>query len=69
MIEDFQSSIVNSKYSIQKDMLSKILELQDLIKVVHDLRELGKKIVFTNGCFDILHVGHVRYLTAARSLL
>jgi len=67
MIEDFQSSIVNSKYSIQKDMLSKILELQDLIKVVHDLRELGKKIVFTNGCFDILHVGHVRYLTAARS--
>ena len=27
----------------------------------------GKKIVFTNGCFDILHVGHVRYLTAAKS--
>jgi len=50
MIEDFQSSIVNSKYSIQKDMLSKILKLQDLIKVVHDMRKLGKKIVFTNGC-------------------
>ena len=48
-------------------MLSKILELQDLIKVVHDLRESGKSIVFTNGCFDILHVGHVRYLAAARS--
>jgi len=62
-----KSSIVNSKYSIQKDMLSKILELQDLIKVVHDLRKSGKKIVFTNGCFDILHVGHVRYLAAARS--
>ena len=31
------------------------------------LRQSGKKIVFTNGCFDILHVGHVRYLTAARS--
>ena len=27
----------------------------------------GKKIVFTNGCFDILHVGHVRYLTAAKN--
>ncbi|MEA1947647.1 MAG: D-glycero-beta-D-manno-heptose 1-phosphate adenylyltransferase [Thermodesulfobacteriota bacterium] len=48
-------------------MLSKILELQDLIKVVHDLHKSGKKIVFTNGCFDILHVGHVRYLTTARS--
>jgi D-glycero-beta-D-manno-heptose 1-phosphate adenylyltransferase len=48
-------------------MLSKILELQDLINVVHDLRTSGKKIVFTNGCFDILHVGHVRYLAAAGS--
>ena len=48
-------------------MLSKILELQDVIKVVHELRRSGKKIVFTNGCFDILHVGHVRYLAAARS--
>jgi D-glycero-beta-D-manno-heptose 1-phosphate adenylyltransferase len=48
-------------------MTDKILELQDLIKVLNDLRKLGKKIVFTNGCFDILHVGHVRYLAAARS--
>ncbi len=31
------------------------------------LRAGGKKIVFTNGCFDILHAGHVRYLTQARS--
>ena len=30
------------------------------------LRAAGKKIVFTNGCFDILHAGHVRYLNAAR---
>ena len=38
-------------------------------KKVSNLRgELqGKKIVFTNGCFDILHVGHVRYLTAAKN--
>ena len=38
-------------------------------KNVADLREklTGKKIVFTNGCFDIIHVGHVRYLTAAKS--
>ncbi|MDT4951996.1 MAG: D-beta-D-heptose 7-phosphate kinase / D-beta-D-heptose 1-phosphate adenosyltransferase [Acidobacteriota bacterium] len=32
------------------------------------LRGLGKRLVFTNGCFDILHVGHVRYLQRARSL-
>lgn len=32
------------------------------------LKAAGKTIVFTNGCFDILHVGHVRYLTAARQL-
>ena len=32
------------------------------------MRAEGKKLVFTNGCFDILHVGHVRYLTAARAL-
>ena len=32
------------------------------------LREGGSRVVFTNGCFDILHAGHVRYLAAARSL-
>lgn len=32
------------------------------------LKNLGKKIIFTNGCFDLLHVGHVRYLQEARSL-
>lgn len=32
------------------------------------LRSAGKKIVFTNGCFDLLHVGHVRYLQEARQL-
>ena len=32
-----------------------------------DLRRQGKKIIFTNGCFDILHAGHVRYLTAAKN--
>ncbi len=32
------------------------------------LREAGVRVVFTNGCFDILHAGHVRYLAAARAL-
>jgi D-glycero-beta-D-manno-heptose 1-phosphate adenylyltransferase len=48
-------------------MRSKILKLSDLLQVIEGLREAGKRIVFTNGCFDILHVGHVRYLSAARS--
>lgn len=37
-------------------------------KVVSKLKTKGKTIVFTNGCFDILHAGHVRYLNAAREL-
>ena len=47
-------------------MQSKILKLKDLILTLKKLRESGKRIVFTNGCFDILHVGHVRYLSDAR---
>lgn len=48
-------------------MKSKILKLKDLMQTLKGLRNSGKKIVFTNGCFDILHAGHVRYLTGARS--
>ncbi len=39
-----------------------------LVPVLEQLREQGKTIVFGNGCFDLLHVGHVRYLDAARAL-
>lgn len=46
---------------------SKVVSLDDLLKKVADHRKNGEKIVFTNGCFDILHVGHVRYLAAARN--
>ena len=45
-------------------MLVKQSELNNLIK---NLREQGKTVVTTNGCFDILHVGHVRYLNKAKS--
>lgn len=48
-------------------MKSKILKLKDLMQTLKGLRNSGKQIVFTNGCFDILHAGHVRYLTGARS--
>ncbi len=48
-------------------MKSKIFNLKELVQKLHTFRESGKSIVFTNGCFDILHAGHVRYLTEARS--
>ena len=48
-------------------MESKILTLEDLMVALKHLRVSGKRIVFTNGCFDILHVGHVRYLGEARA--
>ena len=49
-------------------MSSKIVELKDLPSRCDKLRSAGKKIVATNGCFDVLHLGHVRYLQAARAL-
>ena len=44
----------------------KVVLLDELEKRVKDFRLAGRKIVATNGCFDLLHVGHVRYLRAAR---
>jgi D-beta-D-heptose 7-phosphate kinase/D-beta-D-heptose 1-phosphate adenosyltransferase len=45
-----------------------ILDRVHLGRVRAALREEGRRLVFTNGCFDVLHVGHVRYLAAARAL-
>ena len=49
-------------------MSPKIVELEELSDRCENLRSAGKKIVATNGCFDLLQVGHVRYLQAARAL-
>ena len=46
----------------------KVVSLDQLADRIVDLRRAGKKIVATNGCFDLLHVGHVRYLEGARNL-
>ena len=43
-------------------MTSRVLSLPDLVRVVRRLRRQGKRIAFTNGCFDLLHVGHLSYL-------
>jgi D-beta-D-heptose 7-phosphate kinase/D-beta-D-heptose 1-phosphate adenosyltransferase len=49
-------------------MRKKILKRDELLIERQRLRDAGKKLVFTNGVFDILHVGHVRYLRRARAL-
>ncbi len=45
-----------------------VLGLEQLLVAIEDARAHGEKIVFTNGCFDILHAGHVTYLEQARAL-
>jgi glycerol-3-phosphate cytidylyltransferase len=44
-----------------------ILDRENAIELVGELKKNGKKVVFTNGCFDILHVGHLRYLEEAKN--
>lgn len=46
----------------------KVLPMEKAIELVNELKQNGKRVVFTNGCFDVLHPGHTRYLAAARKL-
>lgn len=48
--------------------VGKILARTELPSILGDHRRAGRRIVFTNGCFDVLHRGHVEYLAAARAL-
>jgi len=48
--------------------MGEILSQESLVDRLRSLRQKGKRVVFTNGCFDLLHVGHVRYLRAAKEL-
>lgn len=48
--------------------MAKILDWSELKKAVEAEKAKGKRIVFTNGCFDILHIGHVKYLREAKAL-
>ena len=47
---------------------AKIFHIEDFTQILKEWKSDGNKIVFTNGCFDILHAGHVRYLRSAREL-
>jgi len=47
---------------------TRILERRDMLAVVEAAKRKGSRIVLANGCFDVLHVGHIRYLEAAKAL-
>jgi D-beta-D-heptose 7-phosphate kinase/D-beta-D-heptose 1-phosphate adenosyltransferase len=48
--------------------LAKVVPLEQSIERVAEMKGAGKRVVFTNGCFDLLHPGHTRYLAEARAL-
>ncbi len=48
--------------------MTKVLDIDELVRRREELRRRGLTVVFTNGCFDLLHPGHVRYLAEARAL-
>jgi D-beta-D-heptose 7-phosphate kinase/D-beta-D-heptose 1-phosphate adenosyltransferase len=48
--------------------MTKLLQIDSLAYERERVRREGKRVVFTNGCFDLLHAGHVRYLAEARGL-
>ncbi|WP_455756688.1 D-glycero-beta-D-manno-heptose-7-phosphate kinase [Sulfurimonas sp.] len=60
-IEEYEASLHKSRSD------SHIKSFEDINTIVNRCKVSGKKVVFTNGCFDILHVGHVKYLQVAKS--
>lgn len=48
--------------------MKNILSIEELLLIRKKLKEKNKKVVFTNGCFDIIHAGHVDYLSKAKTL-
>lgn len=64
MIEDLQQS---HRAEQSSNPATKVQLLPDLSEEVERLRQAGRRVVFTNGCFDILHAGHVQYLREARA--
>jgi D-beta-D-heptose 7-phosphate kinase/D-beta-D-heptose 1-phosphate adenosyltransferase len=48
--------------------LLKLIDKKDISKKIKNIRSISKKIVFTNGCFDIIHAGHIDYMAKAKAL-
>ena len=59
---------MSSERPASRVALSKILPLDESYRVIDRHKARGARVVFTNGCFDLLHPGHTRYLTEARKL-
>ncbi|MFC1528662.1 D-glycero-beta-D-manno-heptose 1-phosphate adenylyltransferase [Candidatus Latescibacterota bacterium] len=55
-------------YAFGPSASEKIVEIDTLKERVEELKKAGRKIVFTNGCFDLLHIGHITYLNESRGL-
>jgi D-glycero-beta-D-manno-heptose 1-phosphate adenylyltransferase len=53
---------------VETGLIDKVVTLDTLVQLREEWRAAGRRVVFTNGAFDLLHVGHVRYLQAARAL-
>jgi D-beta-D-heptose 7-phosphate kinase / D-beta-D-heptose 1-phosphate adenosyltransferase len=63
------NEIIEYESSINKSSSEgHVKNLDEIIELVRDLKERKKRIIFTNGCFDLLHAGHVRYLEKAKNL-
>jgi len=62
------NEIINYESSLNSSTINKHIKTWDEISsIVKDLKNKNKKIIFTNGCFDILHIGHVKYLEESKS--
>jgi len=55
-------------YAFGPSASDKIVNMETLLERLEELKKSGKRVVFTNGCFDLLHVGHISYLIDARGL-
>ena len=47
---------------------NKVVKLEELCEIIKQVKSKGKRVVFTNGCFDILHKGHIHYLRKSREI-
>ena len=51
----------------KRGLLGRVVTCEELVKVLQAERAAGRSIAFANGCFDVLHVGHIRYLEGAKA--
>ena len=62
-IMTYQSTLNSKKNTLEEKIVSKM----QIKKIVHHLKSMDKKVIFTNGCFDLLHIGHIKYLQRAKT--